>query len=230
MLAIEKELSKHSRAIEAELADEERALKEIEAEKQKLLRLLEVQQVNEGEQNVVVVSQSYVPVRVDPVSSTDPGDSDRAQPTTPVSTSADNETSAAESSTMPNQIGAAILSAPPQAPSSEVHPSASKSIKSSRSLPESTDGASTARAGVALTVASSSGASQRHNPARLSYSSVDVGRGIEMYSLVYDAWSDVEILGYNEESGMHLCIVRDGGAEQEQWIDLKKKPIRAKQL
>jgi hypothetical protein len=223
MRAIENELSKHSQAIEAELAEEERALKEIESEKLKLLRLLEAQRLKDHQQSVVTVSRSCV---TEPVTYQE--DSQCSQPTRNAPADADTEAAATARDMIrspPPQIIDAIPSTPLQASLCESNPSSSKILKSPvRSPQESGGDSSAARKGTVTTVTS-----QRHNPARLSYSFVDIGRGIEMYSLVFDCWSDVEILGYNEESGMHLCIVRDGAAEKEQWMDLKKKPIRAKQ-
>lgn len=63
-----------------------------------------------------------------------------------------------------------------------------------------------------------------NEPARLLNSELDVGRCLQMYSFRYDSWDNFDIVDYNPEDKLHKCLFRSDRSQQ--WINLKKKPIR----
>ena len=46
-----------------------------------------------------------------------------------------------------------------------------------------------------------------------------------MFSFRLNSWEQVQLLDFEPSRGLHKCLVSPGGALQ--WLDLKKKPVRA---
>lgn len=234
MRAIESALSKHSRSLDAELAEEERALKVIEAEKLKLLRLLEIQKQKDARiDEIEALKSSNKVVEVSSRLGSDGAAAAAASKEVPATAPSD-ATAASKSMGVPNdapKINDISLPSRTKESSNEISsvPAASSAGPTSKAGDESSDDSSSSSGTEPEPTAAAPPQPQKTLPARLAHSSADVGRGIEMYILAYDSWSDVDILEYSAETGKHKCVVHDGaGPEREQWIDLKKKPIRAK--
>jgi hypothetical protein len=60
--------------------------------------------------------------------------------------------------------------------------------------------------------------------AKLHHSKDDNGKSIQIFSFRFNAWENIQLVDYEPNRGFHKCRYADGTI---QWLDLKKKPIRA---
>ena len=67
-------------------------------------------------------------------------------------------------------------------------------------------------------------ATMLHQPANLTYSKEDIGSSVQMFSFRFNYWDTIELIDFDPTRSFHKCRNSDGSA---QWLDLKKKPIRA---